>query len=38
LIVALAPSQYMYLNLRTGTYMSMLKFDGAHGKGRYVKV
>ena len=38
LIVALAPSQYMYLNLRTGAYSSMLKFDGVHGKGRYVKV
>jgi hypothetical protein len=36
LLVALPPSHYMQLNLGSGLYSPILKFDGNHGEGRCV--
>ncbi len=33
-IISLEPSQYMQLNLNSGSYSPLLKFDGLHGEGR----
>jgi hypothetical protein len=36
-VVALPPSHYMLLDLDTQKYIPTIKFDGAHGEGRYVR-
>lgn len=35
-LVTLPPSHYMYFNLGSRKYNPIIKFDGSHGRGRYV--